>query len=231
MYYCKKTFSSQTGFLLISAGCAIGRKYLALSIYCWKIRRRCFCLLYLLFLIVSSWDCRSWSWNFLSAVPARRNVPVLWWIRTKGTKWHLYTAFGIAGSICDDVYHHCRLCCFTSLKWPRGFCRQTPMVFLCRIQGNLMGQPVLMTVLWLSCYPSLYGVCPGASKRGWKDHKVALMICLLAVLNHSGWTCGHTLEEEGGAEGLRYIWCRISIIWCMTLREMLILGEAWFLRL
>ena len=68
----RERFSSRLGFILISAGCAIGLGNVWRFPYIvGKYGGAAFVLVYLVFLV------RSWSWNFLSDVPVKNLLPAV----------------------------------------------------------------------------------------------------------------------------------------------------------
>lgn len=94
----RETFSSRLGFLLISAGCAIGLGNVWRFPYIvGKYGGAAFVLLYLLFLIIMGLPIMvmEFSVGRASQKSIARSFDEL---EPKGTKWHLYSFFGIAGN-------------------------------------------------------------------------------------------------------------------------------------
>ena len=94
----RETFSSRLGFLLISAGCAIGLGNVWRFPYITgKYGGAAFVLVYLLFLLIMGLPIMvmEFSVGRASQKSIARSFHVL---EPKGTKWHWYSGFGIAGN-------------------------------------------------------------------------------------------------------------------------------------
>ena len=93
----RETFSSRLGFLLISAGCAIGLGNVWRFPYITgKYGGAAFVLMYLLFLVLMGLPIMvmEFSTGRASRKSIARSFDIL---EPKGTKWHIYSFFGIAG--------------------------------------------------------------------------------------------------------------------------------------
>ena len=110
----RETFSSRLCFLLISAGCAIGLGNVWRFPYIvGQYGGGAFVLIYLAFLVLLGLPVMvmEFSVGRASKKGLARSFHVL---EPKGTKWHIYSWFGLAGNYLLMMVG----CCSTASRWP-----------------------------------------------------------------------------------------------------------------
>ena len=103
----RETFASRLGFVLISAGCAIGLGNVWRFPYIvGKYGGAAFVLIYLVFLVILGLPIMAMEFSVGRA--SRQSIATSFHkLEPKGTKWHWYSWFGMAGQLhADDVLHH-----------------------------------------------------------------------------------------------------------------------------
>lgn len=199
----RETFSSRLGFLLISAGCAIGLGNVWRFPYIvGKYGGAAFVLLYLLFLIIMGLPIMvmEFSVGRASQKSIARSFDEL---EPKGTKWHLYSFFGIAGNYLLMMFYTtiAGWLLLYFIKMAKGDFVGLNADGVSAEFGNLMGQPVLMTVFMIIVVLICMGVCSRGLQNGVEKITKVMMICLLAVMII---LVGRAVTLEGGAEGLKF---------------------------
>ena len=199
----RETFSSRLGFLLISAGCAIGLGNVWRFPYIvGKYGGAAFVLLYLLFLIIMGLPIMvmEFSGGRASQKSIARSFDEL---EPKGTKWHLHSFFGIAGNYLLMMFYTtiAGWLLLYFFKMAKGDFVGLNADGVSAEFGNLMGQPVLMTVFMVIVVLICMGVCSRGLQNGVEKITKVMMICLLAVMII---LVGRAITLEGAAEGLKF---------------------------
>lgn len=180
----RETFSSRLGFLLISAGCAIGLGNVWRFPYITgKYGGAAFVLMYLLFLVLMGLPIMvmEFSTGRASRKSIARSFDIL---EPKGTKWHIYSFFGIAGDYLLMMFYTTisgwLLLYF--IKMARGdFMGLTTEGVAAEFSG-LMGQPITMTVFMVIVVVMCMAVCSKGVQNGVEKITKPMMLCLLAVM-------------------------------------------------
>ena len=199
----RETFSSRLGFLLISAGCAIGLGNVWRFPYITgKYGGAAFVLVYLLFLLIMGLPVMvmEFSVGRASQKSIARSFHVL---EPKGTKWHWYSGFGIAGNYLLMMFYT------TIAGWLLYY-------FVKMIKGDfvgldaagveaefntLMGQPVLMTVFMAIVVVLCMAICSKGLKNGVEKITKWMMLCLLGVMVI---LAVRSITLDGASEGLKF---------------------------
>ena len=199
----RESFSSRLGFLLISAGCAIGLGNVWRFPYITgKYGGGAFVLVYLLFLVILGLPVlvMELSVGRGSQRSIARSFHVL---EPEGTKWHWYCWFGIAGNYLLMMFYTViagwlLLYC---LKMAKGDFEGLDAAGVAAQFNGLMEQPGLMTVFMLLVVLIGMGVCFQGLQNGDVRITKMMMVCLLAIM---AVLAVRSLTLEGGSEGLRF---------------------------
>lgn len=199
----RETFSSRLGFLLISAGCAIGLGNVWRFPYITgQYGGGAFVLVYLLFLVILGLPVMvmEFSVGRASKKGLARSFHVL---EPKGTKWHWYSWFGIAGNYLLMMFYTViagwlLLYC---IKMAKGDFVGLDSAGVTNEFGNLMGQPVLMSIFMAIVVILCMCICSLGLQNGVEKITKIMMICLLAVLII---LVIRSLTLPGAGEGLRF---------------------------
>ena len=199
----RESFSSRLGFLLISAGCAIGLGNVWRFPYITgKYGGGAFVLVYLLFLVILGLPVlvMELSVGRGSQRSIARSFHVL---EPEGTKWHWYCWFGIAGNYLLMMFYTViagwlLLYC---LKMAKGDFEGLDAAGVAAQFNGLMEQPGLMTVFMLLVVLIGMGVCFQGLQNGVERITKVMMVCLLAIM---AVLAVRSLTLEGGSKGLRF---------------------------
>jgi len=199
----RESFSSRLGFLLISAGCAIGLGNVWRFPYITgKYGGAAFVLVYLLFLIIMGLPVMvmELAVGRASQRSIAKSFEVL---EPKGTKWHWYSWFGIAGNYLLMMFYT------VIAGWLLLYCCKMAMGDFVGLNsagvanefGALMGQPGLMTVFMAIVVLIGMVVCFQGLQNGVERITKVMMLCLLGIMVV---LAVRSLTLEGGAEGLKF---------------------------
>lgn len=199
----REKFSSRLGFLLISAGCAIGLGNVWRFPYITgKYGGAAFVLVYLLFLIILGLPVMVTEFSVGRA--SKKSIALSFHIlEPKGTKWHVYSWFGIAGDYILMMFYT------TVAGWLLlYFCKMAAGSFegldtvgVAAEFKQLMGQPVLMSVFMILTVLLCMGICARGLQNGVEKITKPMMLCLLALLVV---LAIRSVTLEGAEEGLRF---------------------------
>ena len=127
----RESFSSRLGFVLISAGCAIGLGNVWRFPYITgKYGGAAFVLVYLLFLVILGLPVMVTEFSVGRA--SRQSIATSFHtLEPKGSKWHIYSWFGLAGNyLLMMFYTSVAGWCCTASRWPGATSRAlTPPVW------------------------------------------------------------------------------------------------------
>ena len=199
----RESFSSRLGFLLISAGCAIGLGNV------WRFPYitgtyggAAFVLVYLLFLVILGLPVMvmELSVGRASQRSIARSFHVL---EPKGAKWHWYCWFGIAGNYLLMMFYT------VITGWLLLYCGKMARGDFAGLDAegvsaqftDLMGRPVLMTVFMVLVVAVSMAVCLQGLRNGVERVNKVMMLCLLALMVV---LAIRSVTLEGGGEGLRF---------------------------
>lgn len=199
----RETFSSRMGFLLISAGCAIGLGNVWRFPYITgQYGGGAFVLIYLLFLIILGLPVMvmELAVGRGSQRSIARSFHVL---EPKGTKWHWYCWFGIAGNYLLMMFYT------VITGWLLLYCGKMARGDFAGLDAegvsaqftDLMGRPVLMTVFMVLVVAVSMAVCLQGLRNGVERVNKVMMLCLLALMVV---LAIRSVTLEGGGEGLRF---------------------------
>lgn len=199
----REKFGSRIGFILVSAGCAIGIGNV------WKFPYMAgqyggaiFVLFYLLFLVIMGIPVMTME---LSVGRASRKSAVLSYkaLEPEGGKWHIHGWFCIAGCYLLMMYYTTVSGWMLSYAWKfiTGKFDGAESGSAGDVFGSMLGNPKEMAVFMIITVVFGFGVlCFGVQKGLEKVTKVMMsgLIILIIVL------AVHSITLEGGAEGLKF---------------------------
>lgn len=180
----RESFSSRLGFLLISAGCAIGLGNVWRFPYIvGKYGGGAFVLVYLLFLAILGLPIMVMEFSVGRA--SQKSIALSFQaLEPKGTKWHIYSWFGIAGNYLLMMFYTAiagwlLLYCF---KMANGDFVGLDAAGVGGEFNALMGEPALMTLFMFIVVAIGMLVCSRGLKNGVEKVNKIMMLCLLAML-------------------------------------------------
>ena len=180
----REGFSSRLGFLLISAGCAIGLGNVWRFPYIvGRYGGAAFVLVYLLFLIILGLPVMVMEFSVGRA--SQRSIALSFRVlEPKGSRWHLYSWFGIAGNYLLMMFYT------TVAGWLLLYCVKMLRGDFVGLDSAgvgqqfqaLMGQPWLMTGYMAAVVVIGMLVCSRGIRNGVEKVNKAMMLCLLLVM-------------------------------------------------
>ena len=199
----RETFSSRLGFVLISAGCAIGLGNVWRFPYITgQYGGAAFVLLYLLFLVILGLPVMVMELSVGRA--SRRSIAMSFQVlEPKGTKWHWYSYFGLAGNYLLMMFYTviAGWLLYYVVKVLRGDFMGLDAEGVGAEFTELMGQPVIMTVFMAVVVIGSMLVCLQGLRNGVERVNKVMMLALLALLVV---LAVNSLTLEGAGEGLRF---------------------------
>lgn len=199
----RESFSSRLGFLLISAGCAIGLGNVWRFPYITgKYGGAAFVLIYLLFLVILGLPVM--VMEFAVGRGSKKSIALSFQtLEPKGTKWHLYSWFGIAGNYLLMMFYT------TVAGWLMLYCVKMAAGDFMGLDAagvdaeftSLMGQPGLMTVFMVLVVVLGMWVCSRGLQNGVEKVNKFMMLCLLGVM---GLLVIRSLTLDGAKAGLDF---------------------------
>ena len=199
----RETFSSRLGFVLISAGCAIGLGNVWRFPYITgQYGGAAFVLMYLLFLVILGLPVMVMELSVGRA--SRRSIALSFQrLEPKGTKWHWYSYCGLAGNYLLMMFYTviAGWLLYYVVKVLRGDFMGLDAEGVGAEFTELMGQPVIMTVFMAVVVIGSMLVCLQGLRNGVERVNKVMMLALLALLVV---LAVNSLTLEGAGEGLRF---------------------------
>ena len=199
----RETFSSRLGFVLISAGCAIGLGNVWRFPYITgQYGGAAFVLMYLLFLIILGLPVMVMELSVGRA--SRRSIALSFQrLEPKGTKWHWYSYCGLAGNYLLMMFYTviAGWLLYYFVKMLRGDFTGLDAAGVEAEFDTLMTQPVIMTVFMAIVVIGSMLVCLQGLRNGVERVNKVMMLALLALLLV---LAVNSLTLEGAGEGLKF---------------------------
>ena len=199
----REKFSSRLGFILISAGCAIGLGNVWRFPYITgKYGGAAFVLVYLFFLLILGLPLMvmEFAVGRASQKSAALSFDVL---EPKGTKWHLYKYGAMAGNYLLMMFYTTiggwMLLYFFKMAF--GQFEGMDSTQITESFSGLLNQPVLMTVFMILVVVLCFAICSMGLKNGVEKITKVMMLCLLALMVV---LAIRSVLLKGGEEGLRF---------------------------
>ena len=199
----REHFSSRLGFILISAGCAIGLGNVWRFPYITgKYGGAAFVLIYLVFLVILGLPIMvmDFSVGRASQKSAARSFHVL---EPDGTKWHIAGYLAMAGNYLLMMFYTTvgGWMLFYVYKMLRGeFVGATPEA-VGSIFNGMLGDPGAMTLWMLITVLLCFGICSLGLQNGVERITKVMMSFLLVILVI---LCIRSVTLDGAAEGIRF---------------------------
>ena len=199
----REKFSSRMGFLLISAGCAIGLGNVWRFPYITgQYGGAAFVLIYLFFLIILGLPIMvmEFSVGRASQKSAARSFDVL---EPPGTNWHLHKYAAIAGNYLLMMFYTtvCGWMMIYFVKMLQGeFVGKNPEQ-VSQVFDNMLAQPLLLGAGMVVVVLVGFGICAMGLQNGVEKITKAMMVCLflsMVVL------VGRAVTLPGAVEGLKF---------------------------
>ncbi len=180
----REKFGSRLGFVLISAGCAIGLgnvwrfPYIVAS-----YGGAAFILLYLLFLVIFGLPIM--TMEFAVGRASQKSIARSFdELEPKGSKWHLFSWVGLVGNYLLMMFYTVVtawmfIYCFKTVTG--DFVSQTPEQISGQF-GEMVGNPLLLTLVTFGVVILGIVVCSFGVKKGLERVNKVMMIALLAII-------------------------------------------------
>ena len=199
----RETFASRLGFILISAGCAIGLGNVWRFPYITgKYGGAAFVLIYLCFLVILGIPIMvmEFSVGRASQKSAARSFHVL---EPKGTKWHLASYVAIAGNYLLMMFYTTVggwMLAYIVKMASGTFTNLTPDE-VGGVFNNMLANPGEMTFWMIVTVVVSFGVCSMGLRNGVERINKAMMSLLFVILIA---LCIRSVTLEGAGEGLKF---------------------------
>lgn len=180
----RETFASRLGFVLISAGCAIGLGNVWRFPYIvGKYGGAAFVLIYLLFLVIMGLPIMSMEFSVGRA--SQKSIALSFHkLEPKGTKWHWYSWFGMAGNYMLMMFYT------TVAGWMLLYCGK---MALGQFEGldpagvsaafdSMQADPVIMLIFMTIVVVLCMAICVRGLRNGVEKITKVMMLALLALL-------------------------------------------------
>lgn len=199
----REKFSSRLGFILISAGCAIGLGNV------WKFPYitgqyggAAFVLIYILFLILLGIPIlvAELSVGRASQKSVAMSMDVL---QPKGTKWHYFKYFAMAGNYLLMMFYTsvAGWMLYYFIKMASGGFVGLDKDSVAGVFGSMLQSPGLMTGFMIAVVLIGFGICSRGLQKGVEKITKVMMLLLLLLMVI---LAVRSIFLEGGEEGLRF---------------------------
>ena len=199
----RETFASRLGFVLVSAGCAIGLGNVWKFPYiCGEYGGAAFILIYLLFLAVLGIPIL--TCEFAVGRSSRFGIAKAFdTLQPEGTSWKAFKWVGLAGNTLLMMFYTMvsGWTLYYAYKYIEGGITTLDTAGVATVFGNMLASPGTLT-LWMfialtvSCLICIIGLQKGVEKI--TKVLMLLLIVLIIVL------AGHSLVLEGAGEGIKF---------------------------
>ena len=201
----RENFSSRLGFILVSAGCAIGLGNV------WKFPYMCgqyggalFILIYLLFLVILGFPIMVCEFSVGRASKASCATSFKR-LEPKGTRWHKYGYFGMAGNYLLMMFYT------TVAGWMLYYFYRTAsgefsqaMLTVDQIRdkfGDMTASPPIMTFWMVAAVLISFAICAAGVQKGVERVSKVMMLCLLGLI---AVLAVNSLLLPGAGEGVKF---------------------------
>lgn len=199
----RETFSSRLGFILISAGCAIGLGNVWRFPYITgQYGGASFVLMYLIFLLILGLPIMvaEFSVGRASQRSAAKSFDIL---EPKGTKWHLFKYAAITGNVVLMMFYTTvsGWMSYYLYKMAKGDLMGLDANAIGGVFGSLLGDPVAMTFNMILMTATGMGVCYMGVQKGVERITKNMMACLLVLIVV---LAANSIMLPNSAEGLKF---------------------------
>lgn len=199
----REKLSSRLGFILLSAGCAIGIGNVWRFPYiAGRYGGGAFVLFYLFFLAVMGLPVMTMEFA-VGRASKKSIIKSFRELEPKGTKWHWHGYIGLAGNYCLMMFYTTvagwMLYYFYLMLTGRFTGAGTEEVG--QMFGSMLAKPGVMAGLMLLVVVVGFGICSAGLQSGVERITKGMMAALLGIMVL---LAIHSLTMEGGAEGLAF---------------------------
>ena len=199
----RESFSSRLGFLLISAGCAIGLGNVWRFPYITgQYGGAAFVLLYLVFLVILGLPVLAMELSVGRA--SQKSIALSFHVlEPKGTKWHWYSYVGFAGNYLLMMFYTviAGWLLYYFVKTVRGDFAGLDAGQVSEQFADMQADPVIMTAFMVIVVAVGMLVCAQGLRNGVGRVNKLMMLCLLGLM---AVLAINSILLEGAGEGLRF---------------------------
>lgn len=199
----REKFSSRLGFLLISAGCAIGLGNVwRFPFITGKYGGGAFVLIYLFFLVVLGLPIMVMEFSVGRA--SQKSVALSFDVlEPKGSKWHLYKYFGMLGNYMLMMFYTTvgGWMFIYFIKMISGEFENLSTGEVAGVFNGMLADPLLMGFWMVVVVVLCFGVCSFGLQKGVEKVTKIMMCCLFAIMIV---LVIRSVTLPGASEGLRF---------------------------
>lgn len=201
----REKFGTRLGFILVSAGCAVGLGNVWKFPYmAGRYGGAAFILIYLIFLVILGWPIM--TCEFSVGRGSQKSVATSFKVlEPKGTKWHKYGYFGMIGNYLLMMFYAmvAGWMCYYMLRCARGdFSGGTLTTEGATEKFNeMLASPGTLTIWMVIAVLLAFGICALGVQNGVEKITKIMMIALLALIVI---LAVHSLILPGAGEGVRF---------------------------
>ncbi len=199
----RETLASRLGFILLSAGCAIGLGNVWRFPYITgQYGGAVFVLIYLVFLVIIGLPVMVMEFS-IGRASGKNIAQALRILEPKGTKWHYYGPVAVAGNYLLMMFYTAitgwLIYYFISTVAGRtiGFDAAASESFFSALKGNIMTGIAFMAISVIIGF----SICLGGLQKGVEKASKAMMLCLFAIMLI---LCINSCMLPGAGEGLSF---------------------------
>ena len=201
----REKFGSRLGFILVSAGCAVGLGNVWKFPYmCGKYGGAAFILIYLIFLVILGFPIMVCEFS-VGRASQKSCAASFKKLEPKGSAWHNYSYLGIAGNYLLMMFYTVvagwmLYYCYRSLSGE--FTGQTLTTeAVAEKFSDMTGSPGILMFWMVLAVLISFGICSLGVQKGVEKITKAMMICLLALIVA---LAIHSLFLPGAGEGVKF---------------------------
>lgn len=199
----REKLGSRLGFILLSAGCAIGIGNVWRFPYvAGRYGGGAFVLIYLFFLVIMGLPVMTMEFA-VGRASKKSIIKSFQQLEKPGTKWHLYGYIGMAGNYCLMMFYT------TVAGWMlyyfylmlSGRFVGADAAAVGQIFGDMLVKPGVMAALMILVVAVGFGICSAGLQSGVERITKGMMVALLGIMVL---LAIHSLTMENGAEGIAF---------------------------
>lgn len=199
----REKLGSRLGFILLSAGCAIGIGNVWRFPYiAGRYGGGAFVLFYLFFLVIMGLPVMTMEFS-VGRASKKSIVKSFQQLEKPGTKWHLYGYIGLAGNYCLMMFYT------TVAGWMlyyfylmlTGRFEGADAATVGQMFGDMLAKPGVMAGVMLLVVVIGFGICSAGLQGGVERMTKGMMVALLGIMIL---LAVHSLTMEGGMEGIAF---------------------------
>ncbi len=199
----REKLGSRLGFILLSAGCAIGIGNVWRFPYvAGRYGGGAFVLIYLFFLVIMGIPVMTMEFA-VGRASKKSIIKSFQQLEKPGTKWHLYGYIGMAGNYCLMMFYT------TVAGWMlyyfylmlSGRFVGADAAAVGQIFGDMLVKPGVMAALMILVVAVGFGICSAGLQSGVERITKGMMVALLGIMVL---LAIHSLTMENGAEGIAF---------------------------